>query len=394
MEPSNGTQKNKLENFGTGLGSESLSNPRPYKFVENSTAGPWKSMIKTTPFKHGRIAYHYRTHRSKISELLGKKFGSLAIHLDQLHENCPSTPFEGDPRASKQRFHHDVTALRQSVHPRCAGTLKGLRENAERFKTSHSKVMCWMLESDSSTVAVEVPVWIPANSIGVPLTPQIPNSYLSGHIDALAVEGQKLWIWDYKPHADQEVWAVGQLTLYAVMLSKQTGIPMELIMCGYFDSQECYIFQPRLDSLQAAESQPAPERSNQAPKSRDEIPRNKLQAVPVPNLKEMNIRKPHVSMSDTETWTWYLLTKKSKSVETIADERQISEDTVLTHLASLIRLKVVRWDSILKQGVRDEILEAAKLAGPNAAQTWKSIYEKLDGRFSYGLIRCALASKG
>jgi hypothetical protein len=350
-------------------------------------------MIKTTPFKHGQNAYHYRTHRSKMSELQGQKFGSLAMHLDQLHENCPSTPFEGNPRASKQRFHHDFTTLRQSVHPRCDGTLKGLSENAERFKTPHSKVMCWMLENDSSTVAVEVPVWIPANSISVPLTPQIPDSYLSGHIDALAVENQKLWIWDYKPHADQEVWAVGQLTLYAVMLSKQTGIPIELIMCGYFDSQECYTFQPRLDSLHPAESRLVPDRSNQAPKSCDEIPKEKPRAIPVPNLKDMNIRKPHVSMSDTETWTWHLFIKQNKSVERIATERQISEDTVLTHLAALIRLNMVPWDSILKQAVRDEILKAAMLAGPNAGQSWKSIYEKLDGRFSYGLIRCALASK-
>ena len=350
-------------------------------------------MIETTSLLHGRNAYHYRTHTEKMSALLKDSFAALGTHLKRLHTNCPNEPFADDPRASQQRFHHRIKLEKHSQHARCKGTLKGLELNSERYKTPHSKVCCWMLENDKSTFAIEVPVWMEVQEVGVPLSPPGSGKWLSGHIDALAIENGVLWIWDFKPHADREAWAVGQLTLYARMLSYQTGIPMSQIMCGYFDSEECYTFVPSLSSFTVSQERPAKENESEVRTPRPALSKEQRLAQKPPDLSKRGIRKPHVSLTETEFYTWHLFVNEKKSVSEISGIRQISEDAVFTHLSSMIRLKVVRWENVLSATVRTEVLKAFKIIGENADQPLKGIFNALGERVSYGLIRCALASK-
>ena len=350
-------------------------------------------MIETTSFLHGRNAYHYRTHTEKMSALLKDSFAALGTHLKRLHTNCPNEPFAEDPRASQQRFHHRIKLEKHSQHARCKGTLKGLELNSERYKTPHSKVCCWMLENDKSTFAIEVPVWTEIQEVGVPLNPPDSGRWLSGHIDALAIENGVLWIWDFKPHADREVWAVGQLTLYARMLSYQTGIPMSQIMCGYFDSEECYTFAPSLSSFSAAKERPVQGNESEVRTPRPVLSKEQRLAQKPPDLSKRGIRKPHASMTDTEFYTWHLFVNEKKSVREISVIRQISEDAVFTHLSSMIRLKVVRWENVLPSAVRTDVLKAFKIIGEDADQPLNGIFNALGERVSYGLIRCALASK-
>jgi hypothetical protein len=77
----------------------------------------------------------------------------------------------------------------------------------------------------------------------------------------------------------------------------------------------------------------------------------------------------------------------------ISKIRQISEDTVLTHLSSMIRLKVVPWEKVLEPGVRDQVLKVFKKLGTDSEQPLKRTFEALDGKIGYGVIRCALASQ-
>ena len=75
------------------------------------------------------------------------------------------------------------------------------------------------------------------------------NFPLTGHIDLLRIENNKVWIWDYKPNADNEKYASTQTYFYALMLSKRTGIPIENFMCGWFDTANAFVFKPKAKSL-------------------------------------------------------------------------------------------------------------------------------------------------
>ena len=67
---------------------------------------------------------------------------------------------------------------------------------------------------------------------------------LTGHIDLLRYEDQKIAVWDYKPHAALEFKAVTQVFLYALMLAARTGISLTHFRCGYFDEKDLYVFSP------------------------------------------------------------------------------------------------------------------------------------------------------
>jgi len=101
-----------------------------------------------------------------------------------------------------------------------------------------------MLENDNKTVAIEVPLWLNNNELS--LYNEIFNSKdtLTGHIDILRIEDEKVWIWDYKPNAIKEKFASTQIYFYALMLSKRTGISLDNFRCGYFDSKDTFIFSP------------------------------------------------------------------------------------------------------------------------------------------------------
>ena len=64
---------------------------------------------------------------------------------------------------------------------------------------------------------------------------------LSGHIDILQQRFTKIHILDYKPDAKRsDTTSAEQLFLYAIALSKRTGIPLRKIVCAYFDENNYF----------------------------------------------------------------------------------------------------------------------------------------------------------
>ena len=92
-----------------------------------------------------------------------------------------------------------------------------------------------MLVNDTATVAVEIPIYLyPQETPGL-------NRFVSGHIDLLQIRWDKIWILDYKPDAKyNRVNYNHQLFLYALALSKRTGIPMRNIGMAYFDDKDYF----------------------------------------------------------------------------------------------------------------------------------------------------------
>jgi len=103
-----------------------------------------------------------------------------------------------------------------------------------------------MLETDSVTVAIEVPVYLTSEDIAhmqqelgfaIPLSPE---ATLTGHIDLLQMRNGRIHILDYKPKAVRDK-SITQRMVYALALSRRTGLRLYDFVCAWFD--ECHYFE-------------------------------------------------------------------------------------------------------------------------------------------------------
>jgi ATP-dependent exoDNAse (exonuclease V) beta subunit len=125
--------------------------------------------------------------------------------------------------------------------------LPAVGSNYER----HPKLQRFMLANDSTTIAVEVPVWLTHKDIvalkaehGIQLLPAGARNSITGHIDFLQVRNGAVHILDYKPDARTNK-PIAQLTVYALALSRLTGIKLFDIKCAWFNENEYCEFFPR-----------------------------------------------------------------------------------------------------------------------------------------------------
>lgn len=123
--------------------------------------------------------------------------------------------------------------------------LQAVRNNKER----HEVLEKFMLANDSVTVAIEVPVYFTPEDLehmqkvlgfNIPLT---LDKILTGHIDILQVRNGAVHIIDYKPKAKKEK-PIAQLTLYALALSRLTGLRLYNFKCAWFDENGYHEFFP------------------------------------------------------------------------------------------------------------------------------------------------------
>ena len=202
-------------------------------------------MITNKVLGHPGGFYDYKIHNQKLNLLCNSKYNTLSSYLTKMLTNCPNEYFFSGPRSSALKFNLPSINLTHIPNYEVSELAKfGLDLNKERFFENHPRVQNFMLENDTKTVAIEVPLWLENHELS--LYKEIFNSKepLTGHIDILRVEGDKIWIWDYKPNAFKEKYASTQVYFYALMLSKRTGISLDNFRCGYFDDKDTYIFKP------------------------------------------------------------------------------------------------------------------------------------------------------
>lgn len=198
-------------------------------------------MIKHTSFKHGWF-YHYRVHKQKAKNLCSAPISSLNSYLHRMFEECPDEYFDSGPRSSSLKMDIDSNISEEKGHEVCLLAKEALKWG--KYKTSHSNVEVFMLSFDKNTIGVEVPIWLhPEEFDGFEEFFEDKHP-LTGHIDVIRVEEERIWVWDYKPNADKEKYASTQTYFYALMLSKRTNIPLDHFMCGYFDEQTAFKFDP------------------------------------------------------------------------------------------------------------------------------------------------------
>ena len=123
--------------------------------------------------------------------------------------------------------------------------LQAVQDNKQR----HEILQKFMLANDSVTVACEVPVYMDNEDLEhmkTALDFDIPidlENVLTGHIDFIQIRNGAVHLLDFKPDAKNEK-PIEQLTLYALALSRLTGLRLYDFKCAWFDKRNYYEFFP------------------------------------------------------------------------------------------------------------------------------------------------------
>ena len=107
-----------------------------------------------------------------------------------------------------------------------------------------------MLINDSTTIAVEVPIYLTnwdagyyRNQKGFIFPLSNYKTPITGHIDILQIRNGLIHILDYKPEADKTQ-PIEQLTIYALALSRKLNLPLYYFKCAWFDEGNYFEFFP------------------------------------------------------------------------------------------------------------------------------------------------------
>lgn len=233
-----------------------FSRLRPYaikKFAPNQ-------MISQATLAHQQM-FRYRFHPAKCELIIKEdykhhRFGPLKEYLVMIPAECPHHYFQQGLRASEAPLTFSkkqmiVRAKQNYANRLCQFALQAVKDR----KLRHEVIQTFMLMNDSVTVATEVPVYITRDDLSH-LTTQLgfkifrkksgqrsrPDleeladlaelpPLITGHIDLLQIRNGQIHILDYKPQA-AKARPIEQLTLYAMALSRLTGLRLLEFKCA------------------------------------------------------------------------------------------------------------------------------------------------------------------
>lgn len=252
-----------------------------------------KDMVATATLAHRQL-YRYRFHRAKCDlmiqeDIQHRKFRPMQDFLDLVPSETPHQYFNQGERASETPLTFSKTAMIVRGKTNFATkTAAFVLQSVKDRKLRHEALQKFMLYNDSVTVATEVPVYITKDDIehmksqlgfeifqktqktpktgdseisdnqkvgnsGAPIlqssdssdSPSFPSvpKLITGHIDILQIRNGMVHILDYKPRAEKER-PIEQLTLYAMALSRLTGLRLFEFKCAWFDEKDYFEFYP------------------------------------------------------------------------------------------------------------------------------------------------------
>lgn len=213
-----------------------------------------KEMVVSATLAHRQL-YRYRFHRAKCELVIQddfkhRRFGPLQEFLEMVPGECPHQYFQDGQRASEKPLTFSKTQMivrsKQNYATRLATfVLQSVKDR----KLRHNTIQKFMLANDTVTVATEVPVYITKDDIehmqtqlNFDIFGDIPK-LITGHIDFLQIRNGQIHILDYKPNAGK-VQPIEQLTLYAMALSRLTGLRLFEFKCAWFDEKDYFEFFP------------------------------------------------------------------------------------------------------------------------------------------------------
>src|SRR6516164_9503201 len=177
--------------------------------AEATTLYPPAQTIRSIKLYHRQV-YAYAYHRSKLTLLRcnpqHRRFEALADFLKSIPSSCPHDLFrrEDDPkaRASQARpafaepDHIIINRKENTATETAALIIPAVGAN----KLRHETLQNFMLANDSSTVAVEIPIWLTEDEIadletryGIELAAGGAPRSITGHIDFLQVRNDAVF---------------------------------------------------------------------------------------------------------------------------------------------------------------------------------------------------------
>jgi len=229
--------------------------------AEATTIYPPEQTIRSIKLYHRQI-YAYAYHRSKLALLRRnpqhRRFEALATFLENIPSSCPHELFcrEDDPkaRASQARpaFANTDRIVINRKENAATATAGFIIPAVGANKLRHETLQNFMLANDSSTVAVEIPIWLTEDEIaelesqyGIELAAGGEPRSITGHIDFLQVRNDAVHILDYKPDARTNK-PIAQLAIYALALAiRVPGLKLFDIKCAWFNEEQYNEFFPR-----------------------------------------------------------------------------------------------------------------------------------------------------
>jgi hypothetical protein len=179
------------------------------------------TITRTIKLYHRQV-YEFAFHRAKLAFVRdgtlddkrrgGVRFGKLADFIEQIPKLCPHDLFTSDNGVRGSQLSPDFLTLDRTIvlEKQNAATetaaliIPSVGTNHDR----HPKLQRFLLANDSTTVAVEVPIWLSEDDIAAleleygrtivpkePLDPAIPTGphkprHLTGHIDFLQIRNR------------------------------------------------------------------------------------------------------------------------------------------------------------------------------------------------------------
>ncbi|MFH1428405.1 MAG: PD-(D/E)XK nuclease family protein [Candidatus Margulisiibacteriota bacterium] len=216
-----------------------------------------KKIFVESQLFHGQI-YRFKYHRAKTELILDdsfkhNKYHPLREYLELVTAECPHQIFkESTLRASEYKNIFNLDGVK--ITPKDNYAVKNSRfvlQAVANNKLRHEVLQEFMLVNDSVTVATEVPVLLDKEDLlhykcilgfNVPLS-IADDERITGHIDLVQIRNGLIYIMDFKPGAKKEK-PIEQLTIYALALSRLTGLRLYHFACAWFDDENYYEFFP------------------------------------------------------------------------------------------------------------------------------------------------------
>ncbi len=216
-----------------------------------------KDVFVGSRMMHGLI-YDFFYHRAKADLIIDddfKHYGFKPLQdlLELVINECPHAQFtQGGKRASEIKGHFDLEQVKitrkENVATRTAAMILQAVSNN---KLRHEVLQKFMLINDSVTVATEVPILLTQDDLShykhelgfkIPITLK-DDEMITGHIDFVQIRNGAIHILDFKPSAKKER-PIDQLMIYALALSRLTGLRLFHIKCAWFDQEDYFEFFP------------------------------------------------------------------------------------------------------------------------------------------------------
>lgn len=216
-----------------------------------------RDIIAEAQFLHGQV-YAFKYHRAKTALILFRLRNTHPIRplrefLEAIPRTCPHSLFRDNrARASstKGKFNLDGVLIKPRPDPAVQAARFALQAVADN-RQCHETLQAFMLANDCDTVAVEVPVYLTAADLDDMRSAFCQLRFtlgrgetIAGHIDIVQLRFGLIHILDYKPGA-KRIKPIEQLTLYALALSRLTGIDIYHFKCAWSDDEDYFDFYPR-----------------------------------------------------------------------------------------------------------------------------------------------------